>query len=329
MTDEKTTTAPRKRASKTASKPAPRKPGGMAVYDFNAKLPARVRDMLELHLAIEAEDVKSSGNLGFMARALAIATLPHRKAQGPLFTRKNGDFTLTVMTAHPIGLPYGGLPRILLTWVCTEAVRRQERVLQLGNKSGFLRTLQMSRSGGARGDSTRLTNQMAALFSSIISARYDGKDSWTLRNILIADKVEFWTPQTPEDAGQWNTMLQLSEPFFNECVNHPLPVDLRVIQGFRDSPLALDIYMWLTHRMSYLSRKTTIPWISLSAQFGSNYADNEQGFRDFKRAFIRELKKVCDIYHAAKLEASDLGLILYPSKTHVPTLTAQRSLFGE
>jgi len=68
-----------------------------------------------------------------MTRALAIATLPHRKIAEDRFVRKNGDFTLTMLTTHPEGLPYGTLPRLLLTWVTTEVVQRKERVLSLGN----------------------------------------------------------------------------------------------------------------------------------------------------------------------------------------------------
>jgi hypothetical protein len=104
------------------------------VFDYrNGELPERVRDLIEAHLAIEAQDAKSSGSLGFMTRSLAIATLPHRKTTDFRFVRRNGDFTLTMMTAHPQGLPYGTLPRLLLTWVCTEVAQKRERVLSLGN----------------------------------------------------------------------------------------------------------------------------------------------------------------------------------------------------
>jgi len=103
-----------------------------AVYDYrDGGLPERVRDLIQAHLAIEAEDAKSAGTLGFMTRALAIATLPHRKLAEDRFVRKNGDFTLTMLTTHPEGLPYGTLPRLLLTWVTTEVVQRKERVLSL------------------------------------------------------------------------------------------------------------------------------------------------------------------------------------------------------
>ena len=290
-----------------------------AVFDYrNGELPERVRELIETHLAIEAQDAKSAGSLGFMTRSLAIATLPHRKTDDFRFVRRNGDFTLTMMTAHPQGLPYGTLPRLLLTWVCTEVAQKRERVLSLGNNlASYLAELGLHNTGGKRGDITRLKHAMTTLFSSVISCHYDGKDSFALQNVLLADSVDWWTPQNPEEAGQWQSSLMLSEPFFKECIEHVLPFDMRAVRGLRQSPLALDIYVWLTYRMSYLSKRTTIPWIALAGQFGSGYSMNEQGLRDFKRAFLRELKHVLVIYPKAKVSDGQNGLVMYPSPTHV------------
>lgn len=291
----------------------------MEVYDYQAgQLPDRVRNLIEAHLAIETEDAKSAGTLGFMTRSLAIATLPHRRVKDFRFVRKNGDFTLTMMTAHPEGLPYGTLPRLLLTWVCTEVAQHRERELSLGpNLASYLAELGLHNTGGKRGDITRLKHAMTTLFSSVITCHYEGANKWALQNVLLADGVNWWTPQNPEEAGEWQSRVFLSERFFNECVEHKLPFDMRAIRALRQSPLALDIYVWLTHRMSYLSKRTTIPWISLSGQFGAGYAVTDQGLRDFKRAFLRELQHVLIIYPAARVSDSPNGLVLYPSPTHV------------
>ncbi len=313
-----------------AAEPKPRKRAPdkplVATYDYNRyeDLPARVRDLIEAHLAIEAADARAAGTLGFMTRALAIATLPHRRVQDHRFIRKNGDFTLTMLTAHPEGLPYGTMPRLLLAWVCTEAVRTGEPVLSLGpTLASYLRELGLKNTGGKRGDITRLKHAMTTLFSSIISCRYEGRDAWALQNVLLAERVEWWQPQDREEAGVWQSKVYLSRPFFQECLDHPVPVNLVAMKALRHSPLALDIYVWLTHRMSYLSKRTVIPWISLSAQFGAAYATNDQGLRDFKRAFLREMKHVITIYTDAKVGTSEYGLVLNPSPTHIPPKAAQ------
>ena len=290
------------------------------VYDYSTgEIPNKIRDLIDAHLAIEQEDAKSAGSIGFMTRSLAIATLPHKRYEGRVFERKNGDFNLTMMTAHPEGLPFGIVPRMLLTWVCTEAVQTGDRVLNLGSSlAGYLAQLGMHSSGGKRGDITRLKHAMTTLFSSVISCHYDGAEKWALSNVLLADRVEWWQPQNQDEAGSWQSRLQLSEPFFKECIEHPIPLDMRAMRALGQSPLALDIYVWMTHRMSYLSRRTIIPWVSLQGQFGSNYAADEQGMRDFKRAFLRELKQVLVVYPEAKVSDSASGLVMHPSPPHVP-----------
>jgi hypothetical protein len=89
------------------------------------------------------------------------------------------------------------------------------------------------------------------------------------------------------------------------------------LKALKRSPMALDIYCWLTYRMSYLKSSTTIPWAALQIQFGASYASTPQGLRDFKRAFLRELKKVYVIYSCIKLASLPEGLTLYPSKSHI------------
>ena len=93
--------------------------------------------------------------LGFMARLLALCSLPRTNpGQRYRYVRRNGPYTL-VMSATGINkLPFGNLPRLLLAWVCTEAVRTQSRELVLGRSlSKFMRTLGIgSDSGGSRGN---------------------------------------------------------------------------------------------------------------------------------------------------------------------------------
>jgi len=115
-------------------------------------------------LAIEAQEAKEVGALGFMARALTQATMPHKKTQESVFERTNGAFTLSIMSPPSIGLPYGTVPRLLIAWVTTEAVRTRERELVLGESlSGFMSELDLVPTGGRWGNITRLKEQMKSL----------------------------------------------------------------------------------------------------------------------------------------------------------------------
>ena len=266
-------------------------------------------------LAIEDEDAREAGALGFMARAMVQATLPHRKVEGTEFLRRNGKFTLSLLSPSNIGLPYGSIPRLLLAWLTSEAVRTKSRDLELGDSmSAFMAELGLSRQGGARGDITRLKDQTRRLFGATVSASYENKEKAVDIGYRLTDKsMLWWHPKDAEQAGLWKSTVTLSEQFFHEVIDRPIPIDVRAIKALKQSPMALDMYCWLTYRVSYLKRPTVIPWAALAMQFGSNYSR----LRDFKAAYLTELRKVVLVYPQAKTEGLDDGLLVKPSLTHI------------
>jgi hypothetical protein len=281
-----------------------------------------INELIEAALAIEAEDAKRAGTLGFVARVLAQTTLPHKAQPGNQFTRRNGAFELSITALSPVGLPYGSIPRLLLSWMTTEAVRTRSPVLELGpTLSAFMAELGLARRGGERGDITRLRNQAERLFSSAISCRY--KDEGTTQGgsfNITKDYKLWWNPKTPNQLPLWKSTVTLGTDFFKEIIDRPIPVDMRALQALKRSPLELDIYCWLTHRMSYLRKDTVIPWPLLQLQFGADYADDAQGLRDFKKKFLKRLLKVRTIYPKAKVAEAEQGLLLKPSPPHVVRL---------
>lgn len=278
-----------------------------------------INDLIEKAFNIEKVSPKEAGAIGFMGRALVQATMPHKKQKTNEFVRKNGDFTLTMLAPSNIGLPYGAIPRLLMMWITTEAVRTKERELILGRTlREFMGQLGLNANGGKGGRITALKEQMRRLFSASISCQYAEKDRDAGLNLQIAEDYQlWWNPKSPDQLSLWESSVTLGSRFFNEIVNNPVPIDMRVIKAIRQSPLALDMYCWLTHRMSYLRSRTNIPWPVLQTQFGSDYAKTDQGNRDFKRAFIRELKKIYLFYPDAKLELWDNGISLLPGKSHI------------
>ena len=75
----------------------------------------------------------SSVALGFMARMLALCSLPRTNPkQRNQYVRRNGPYALYMTAGAGNKLPYGNMPRLLVAWVCSEAVRTQRRELVLG-----------------------------------------------------------------------------------------------------------------------------------------------------------------------------------------------------
>jgi hypothetical protein len=273
-------------------------------------------------LAIEAEEAKDAGALGFMARILVQATLPHSKPDTNIFDRQNGNLNLSIM-AHPsIGLPYGTIPRLLLAWLTTEAVKTGERELILGDSmSAFMRELGLVPTGGRWGSITRLKDQTKKLFSANVMAMYDTKEQSSNLNIRVAEGHHlWWEPKDPNQKSLWQSTVLLDHSFFNEVTDRPVPIDMRALKALKQSPMALDIYTWITYRMSYLAHKTEIPWEGLQAQFGAGYAITPQGKSDFKRKFLKHLQKVHVVYPEAEVSEGGYGLVLKPSKAHIKRL---------
>ena len=271
-------------------------------------------------LAIESEDALSAGALGFMARPLVQATLPHRDLQQSAFDRQNGILRLSIY-AHPeTGLPWGRYARLLLVWACTEAVKTKSPVLELGpSLSSFMVRLGLIPSGGAWGTIHRMREQMKRLFSASIAYTYDASEAghWRETGFRLAEDVRlWWRPSHPTQLTRPGSRVQLSRRFFDAIVDRPVPIDLWAVKALR-SPMALDIYAWLTYRSSYLKRPTRIPWPALRVQFGSGYSRA----RAFREAFLRHAATVLILYPQARLEARKDVLILRPSSPHVQPKT--------
>ena len=280
--------------------------------------------LVQQALLIEAKEAKDAGAVGFMARALTQATMPHRHTPDPVFTRKNGSFSLA-MLAHPdVGLPYGSIPRLLVSWVTTEAVRTKSPVLELGpSLSAFMEVLDLAPTGGRWGTITRLKEQIERLFSCMVSCRYCDEVGGVSSGAGFAIAKEYklwWNPKSPAQLPLWKSTVTLSTDFFEEITNKPVPVDMRALKILKRSPMALDIYCWLTYRLSYLRKPTEIPWPALQVQFGADYARDSHGLRNFKMKFLHHLRAVHIVYPEANVEDGEKGLLLKPSKPHVMQL---------
>jgi hypothetical protein len=131
----------------------------------------------------------------------------------------------------------------------------------------------------------------------------------------IADDVAlWWEPRMPDQTALWGNEIVLSERFYQEVTRRPIPLDLRALRALKRSPLGLDLYTWLCHRISYVTKPSFIPWRAIHGQFGADYSD----VKNFKRKANRELRKISLLWPELTLEKVSGGIKLFPSQTHVP-----------
>ena len=259
-------------------------------------------------------------DLGFMARMMALCSLPRTNpGDRKEYKRVNGPYTLYMNAVGGNKLPFGNLPRLLLAWVCTEAVRTQSRELVLGRSlSKFMRALDIvsSDSGGASGIRTRLRNQMKRLFGCTVQLIYEDEHGEARVSSFIADRTEFWwNERKPYQPMLWESKIELSEKFFNEIINHPVPIDMNTLKALKRCALGLDLYLWLVYRTFALRTPQPLTWRQVYQQFGLHpaKAKDKRTVLDFRRKVLRELKKIKLAWPELNYTTAPGILILHPS----------------
>ena len=266
--------------------------------------------------------------LGFMARLMALCSLPRTNpGNRKEYKRDNGPYTLYMTAGGGCKLPYGSLPRLLMAWISTEAVRTQSRELVLGRSlSDFLRSLGLEPVGGVR---TRLRNQMKRLFNAHVRLVYEDKHGEQFVNSLIAERGEFWwNPKRPDEPALWESKIYLSEPFFNEIINHPVPLDMNTLKALKRSTLGLDLYLWLVYRTFPLRAPLRLTWRHLYQQFGAHPANasDKNIVNRFRTHALRELKKIKMAWPNLNYSTAPGVLILLPSVPTIPPVESSPRL---
>lgn len=299
----------------------------LGVVQTVPKVPsAAQRDLVEQGVSI-FQETPSAQEAAFIARELVLASLPHSNpGDRPVWMRRNGDVTLAIQpginleTGRSFGYPYGIIPRLLLFWMTTEAIRRKTRRLELGSSlNGFLAELGLSgyTGRGKRGDAKRLREQMERLFRSRFSLerlRTDEEQSrkrWL--DMQVAPQGElWWSMRAPDQGALWGSWIELGELFYAALTSAPVPVDMRALRALKRSPLALDLYAWLTFQ-AFRAHTSRLPrfetWTQLHGHMGGEYADID----NFRKKVKAAMAKIRTVYPGLRLSRRPGGIEVLPA----------------
>jgi hypothetical protein len=190
--------------------------------------------------------------LAFTMRELVLCTLPYRDpGDVPGWSRKNGNLFLGVRsgwnhaTKKNIGIPYGSIPRLLLFWLTTEAVRNKSRRIELGRcYSEFVEKVGLSveTGRGKRGDAKRLRDQLHRLFCASIGFQQNLEHNNLKGTLKLGVPVSrayelWWDPKNPQQLEAFISWVDLGEDFYAMAVQAPVPADFRVLKVLKRSPL--------------------------------------------------------------------------------------------
>lgn len=247
--------------------------------------------------------------------------LPRSKVDGREFMRQSGSAWVNVQAGYldegkgPVQqpIPYGALPRLALAHVSTYAVRHKTKEIPIGDSAARFLELMGMGDDGRRYASLR--KQMHALAACRLQIGYKGRTF----NGQAVEQFDAWVAN--KATGQlalWPGMMVLSEHFYAALVESAVPLDKRALNTLKGSALALDVYAWLAHRLHRIEGKGIIlHWKSLREQFAQEYSGKDAD-KNFKDAFLLQLRKVLAVYPQAKVKQVTGGLLLMGSPPPIP-----------
>ena len=289
--------------------------------------------LLDAAVAIR-ESEPADDEKAFLTRYLVQATLPHRSPNGnpPEWHRTNGNYTLSIQPGYAsdpktrervcLGYPFGSIPRLLMFWITTEALRTGSKRLTLGNSlAEFMKGLGLNhRNGGMgseRSDRKRLRDQMERLFRARLSFEYDALEVRRWLDMQVAPKGElWWNINSPDQSVLWDSWIELGQEFYEAIISAPIPVDMRALRELKQSPLALDLYAWTTyktHQVNQNRKSQRVSWRQIHDQIGTDYANP----KDFRKKAKEALRRVSVVYPGLKMEEDNGCVIIHPGRTAV------------
>lgn len=245
------------------------------------------------------ESYSTYKDLLFLPRDLVTMTLPHRRVKGNEYFRVDGHRQLSLLAARRIGLPYGIYPRLILMFLTTERIRNKDRRFELKSSwRAFLKKLRLAWGGPSY---QSIKNQVRRLCTTVYTVRVVNPETEKITNVLLTDELFRSTD---------GIHITFSESFYNMTGESVIPLESSIVLQLKRSPLALDLYAWLTYRAWKITKESMIPWHMLARQFGCNFKRP----RDFRVRFQRSLETVLKQSPIApQVECCDRGLLLGPA----------------
>lgn len=203
-------------------------------------------------------------NVGFSSRPFVLCGLPLRRpAPGSLLhERRNGQFVLQV-TGHPsFGLPWRH-DRLLPIFLATVAIRQQSPRITFSTAAEMLDAFGLQQGGSQY---RRLVASFQRIFGATI---FFGTERQLERTAVVhsarfnfMSEARIWYSRSGLERllpGDCQNMILLSDEFYREILDHPIPTDLEAAKALSSSPAALDLFMWLSYRCFTAQGQERIP----------------------------------------------------------------------
>ncbi len=225
--------------------------------------------------------------LAFSSRPFVLCGLPIRRPpKGQLlYERRNGHFVLQ-LTGHPdFGLPFGQ-DRLVPIMLATMAVQQKSQVVRFRSGAEMLDTFGMAKGG-------KEYRRLVAAFERIFGATiFFGTEALNSRARVVHRsrfnffrEAQIWYDREQREqllSGEFHNVIVLSDEFYAEIVDHPIPTDLEAVKVLSAAPAVLDLFMWLVYRCFVAKGEERIPLfgnLGLAHQIGTVEYSRPRRFR--------------------------------------------------
>lgn len=299
------------------------------------------RHLLDAHDAIFSA-APNGNDIAFYPSVFCSIYLPRSRFSGEVYEHRYRNWALQIESGHfrnheglirqPI--PYGGMARLLIATLTTEAIRFGSAEVSLcRSQSEFLRRsgLATYKTNQTHGDVHRsMMQQLLAISTCVLSYRFqraipnEGSRQVHVWSKPISKFVD-WGDESVVPRSAWPGTLTFSAEFFDDLANHSVPIDRRALLALKQSPLAIDIYVFLAQRFYSLKYgPLDIRWESLADQFGYR----QDRVFNFRKQFRNQLPRVQLLYKDCEISCDDHFIRLYPSPTPVPQISKSDPITG-
>lgn len=294
---------------------------GALVFDVDRK----VLDAAAEYMADE------EGGVGFIYSGFAQAALPHRRLADDAVWQVQTEHVLLLVepgrrpvrdgTPVSIGVPYGSRARLIMLYLMTRAIETGSREVELGRSMRhWLDKMGIPQGGPSNRGVKEQAERLSRCRLSFQVSR-GGKTGMVNQNLV--DAALFLDHEDGPARGFAHSLehVRLSETFWDQLRRHPIPLEEAAIRALQGHSMALDLYCWLAYRLHVLPGARPVSWSALKAQFGTGFRRLDH----FRPVFLENLELSTAVYPDAKVEVSERGVTLLPSRPPIaPKLVAIR-----
>ena len=231
-------------------------------------------------------------------------------------------------------MPYGSIPRLIMSYFATQAVRGRRRVMTGRTLAHFLKRLGMSQ--GAR-NYRRVLHQLVNLLNCQITVSNLAGDEDNMAGFEKIDvyggspfpACHLFTGTVVEDTAgcalwykEWmegDPRVTLSHDFYEFVRMKPVPINYRHLLKFARSPRRMDLYAWLSHRTYRIRSRNgiSIPLENLHKQFAPDI-NHTASHRLFRHRLRKDLEAILTVHPGFNFKQTKDALTLFDSPPPLP-----------